>query len=460
MPANLDLLAYCGIYCGACSSRLAFDNQDQVYAPGVSAEQHSSTDAPVRLCPGCRRGDTSGRCAIRECAQERALVHCGACADFPCSRITKFNGDGTPHHGESMANLKHLRDVGEAAWLEEQRQLWTCACGARRSLYLGKCPTCGETPLRGVGGCAPGCKPDDIGFWAQFGLHVRGPANRVDLPRLVSSLARVLLEAADCPGHYEILKRTFGLDGSRQYTLSEIARTEGLSRERVRQKEKAAIKRVRKALLGQPRPRRLALPQCVVDQASTVLAALKARGPLVTEPQALEVIAEVTEVRRDQPASNEIKFLFEVLGLRPLRQRSAGGSRTALPAWVTEDGFDAKELESCVEGIRRYLMHQDGPVDSFHLAVQLSRDLGRKVAEETIRLAARICGEIEELSAGVYQVRFEHLPSLASKAHRALHETGSPMHYRELARLIKKRLADAGHARQCGVPPSLRLRAS
>ena len=49
----------------------------------------------------------------------------------------------------------------------------------------------------------------------------------------------------------EILDLRFGLSGSRPHTLAEVARKFGLSRERVRQIEEAALKKLRKFVRDQ-----------------------------------------------------------------------------------------------------------------------------------------------------------------------------------------------------------------
>jgi len=141
---NLDLIGYCGLYCGACSFKLAFDEKDRAHLRGLPPRYAKLQDAVLESCPGCRKEESQcTSCGIRDCAQERGLAHCGLCAEFSCSRIVEFDGDGAPHHGESIANLKRLREVGGGLWLQEQRRCWTCPCGAKRSWYLKECPRCG-----------------------------------------------------------------------------------------------------------------------------------------------------------------------------------------------------------------------------------------------------------------------------------------------------------------------------
>jgi len=50
------------------------------------------------------------------------------------------------------------------------------------------------------------------------------------------------------PMEQDIIKRRFGLDGSDEVTLQEIASSYGLSRERIRQIQEQALTKVRRSL--------------------------------------------------------------------------------------------------------------------------------------------------------------------------------------------------------------------
>lgn len=145
LPANgkRNLIAFCGLYCGACSFRVAAQENDRRHLRDMPARYDAYKDVPMDVCPGCRQDSRDGQCAIRDCARKHGLTDCGQCPDFPCPRIRSFNDDGVPHHAESISNLTRLTETGEEAWLREQEQRWTCACGARLSWYLKEC-RCGN----------------------------------------------------------------------------------------------------------------------------------------------------------------------------------------------------------------------------------------------------------------------------------------------------------------------------
>ena len=149
MDSALDMIATCGLFCGACSFKLAFDENDRAHVRAMPARYEKAKEDELEACPGCR-GEApacdADPCKIRACARTRGLTHCGLCAEFPCSILSAFANDGVPHHSETLGNLKRLREVGEEAWLAEQRTRWICSCGARLSWYLRDCPSCRSGP--------------------------------------------------------------------------------------------------------------------------------------------------------------------------------------------------------------------------------------------------------------------------------------------------------------------------
>jgi hypothetical protein len=146
MKDDLNLLAYCGLFCGACSFKLTVDEDERAHVLSLPPRYDKAKEAELEACPGCRSEpavDGDDPCKIRSCARKRGLEHCGACAEFPCSAVSEFAADGVPHHGETLANLRRLRDLGVPSWLAEQEARWMCSCGAKRSWYVGTCPKCG-----------------------------------------------------------------------------------------------------------------------------------------------------------------------------------------------------------------------------------------------------------------------------------------------------------------------------
>lgn len=136
---DLSLLACCGLYCGACSFRVAALEQNRRHLAALPAKYDQLKDQPLEECRGCRIDDFCGDCAIKRCAQARGVDHCGDCGEFPCERSEKFSSDGVPHHAATIANIGRIRQIGPQRWLAESAAAHTCRCGQRLSWYVKDC---------------------------------------------------------------------------------------------------------------------------------------------------------------------------------------------------------------------------------------------------------------------------------------------------------------------------------
>jgi hypothetical protein len=137
-----ELIAYCGLYCGACSFKVAFEENNKRHVKQMPSQYEHLNSKPLEFCPGCRLENQCGDCDIRDCARSKELEYCSVCYEFPCKKLIKFNNDGKPHHADSISNLNSLKEIGETKWLELQKEEWTCKCGTRYSWYLKECVKC------------------------------------------------------------------------------------------------------------------------------------------------------------------------------------------------------------------------------------------------------------------------------------------------------------------------------
>ncbi|MCG8688917.1 MAG: DUF3795 domain-containing protein [Desulfobacterales bacterium] len=137
-----ELIAYCGLYCGACSFKVAFEQNDRDHIKGMPLKYEKFRDSPMESCPGCRLENQCGKCDIKDCAEEKKLEFCSLCKEFPCVKLEKFTSDGVPHHSESIQNLKVIKKIGPSEWLALQNEKWKCQCGSKYSWYFTKCKKC------------------------------------------------------------------------------------------------------------------------------------------------------------------------------------------------------------------------------------------------------------------------------------------------------------------------------
>ncbi len=134
------LISYCGLYCGACSFKLAFETNNRDHINNMPSCYDKLKDNPLEECPGCRLENKCGECKIRDCAMEKNVDFCSKCKEFPCGLIKAFSHDGKRHHEEVLHNFNLLKEYGEEQWLEMMRNKWTCQkCGKRMSWYHKEC---------------------------------------------------------------------------------------------------------------------------------------------------------------------------------------------------------------------------------------------------------------------------------------------------------------------------------
>ena len=67
-------------------------------------------------CGGCiatQGKPFHGACSVALCCQERTLVHCGQCVDFPCDLLKSYSCD--PVHGDNPpgARIEQCRQWAE-----------------------------------------------------------------------------------------------------------------------------------------------------------------------------------------------------------------------------------------------------------------------------------------------------------------------------------------------------------
>ncbi|MGB8656321.1 MAG: DUF3795 domain-containing protein [Candidatus Zixiibacteriota bacterium] len=142
MAKDINLLAYCGLYCGACSFKVAFDEKNRQHIKNMPSKYDQYKNAELEFCPGCRLDKQRGSCKIRNCAMSKDLTNCGECIDFPCAILKEFNYDGMPHHADCISNLMMVKEKGIDYFLDYQEKHWTCTCGAKTSWYLKNCVSC------------------------------------------------------------------------------------------------------------------------------------------------------------------------------------------------------------------------------------------------------------------------------------------------------------------------------
>jgi hypothetical protein len=142
-----DSAAVCGLYCESCGVYIATENNDVDELERLAAML--KTEKEEILCKGCRSDVLSPHCRnceFRRCAEEKGLVNCEDCSDFPCSQLKDFQKQ-RPHRAELFEFAILRKEIGIDRWLEKMKKDYSCeSCGTVNSPYYIVCKKCGNNP--------------------------------------------------------------------------------------------------------------------------------------------------------------------------------------------------------------------------------------------------------------------------------------------------------------------------
>jgi hypothetical protein len=280
------------------------------------------------------------------------------------------------------------------------------------------------------------------------------PAPDQPLPNLIALvpvIAEALSTVHDSAREYEILRRRYGFGGSAVYTLEEIGLYHGLTRERVRQIEERAKRRLVDALRDED-PGTHRLSDSIHSEFNELGLLFRSGPPLILESEVARQLAVRygTTLTPDQ----RLALLLELWGAIPVRPGNVGLKDSAGNVWSWSKSPPVKRIARVVQAVRAHLEEVARPESLFHLSVVVNRSSKERIPPEDVRLSITLMEEVEEVAPDEVRWRFEHLRSLGDKAYAVLLDAGAPLHFTEIARKINQRMAAAGF------PPSVTLHQS
>ena len=132
MKSNLfslysNMIAPCGLNCNACYAHLRVKNR----------------------CSGCNLPDANTpnycrKCAIKSCAESKALILCVFCEDYPCKRIKHIDKRyRDKYHVQIIAQSQELKAIGIETFMANEKTRWTCSnCGGVINMHTQTCSEC------------------------------------------------------------------------------------------------------------------------------------------------------------------------------------------------------------------------------------------------------------------------------------------------------------------------------
>jgi hypothetical protein len=119
------LIGACGLNCAACNIYQAYTRKDVEAQRKIAKSlfgENTTIGAEKITCDGCGgRLDIhwSSDCKIMQCVQERKLVACSQCSEFPCPNLEAFYARS---YEKAEQNALKQREIGLEAWWQSQQR--------------------------------------------------------------------------------------------------------------------------------------------------------------------------------------------------------------------------------------------------------------------------------------------------------------------------------------------------
>ncbi|MDD2672255.1 MAG: DUF3795 domain-containing protein [Syntrophales bacterium] len=151
---NRNLMAPCGLYCGACGVYIATRDKNDKFKAILG--KLYGTKPEETECLGCMQPDPPQNiysycrtCGIRNCVKAKGFYSCHQCKDWPCDRINNFGWStgitvmkrAIPVWRAKSAELGD--EEGGVEWARSECLRYHCA-GCGKALYRGaqRCRAC------------------------------------------------------------------------------------------------------------------------------------------------------------------------------------------------------------------------------------------------------------------------------------------------------------------------------
>lgn len=262
-----------------------------------------------------------------------------------------------------------------------------------------------------------------------------------DFLPLLTPLAQQILTGFGFERDFDILSKRYGLQDKKTYTLQEIGDFYGVERERIRQIEQRALETLRITLFG--KNPRVIIPPELVGLFQRLRIELCQLGPVITLREVVEKVQLISNITFNKNLP-ELHLLLSVYSFERLRENSLRPETSVFPSWLTDDCIKKADLFDTQTRIDNILVDTVIPLSFFDLVVRINKGRKNKISQELIRLSLKTLPHVESVTTDCYQIKIEHLRSIADKAYRILAEHKKPMKIAEIHKELYHRLSKVG----------------
>ncbi len=266
----------------------------------------------------------------------------------------------------------------------------------------------------------------------------------VNLLKIITPLSKALMESLGHIREFEVIKRRYGLQNSKMYTLQEVGDYYDITRERVRQIESRAMKKIQRAIFGIFRSKHWHVPEVVIKEAKELSTILISDDGLISESEIVRMFEERYNTNLSAKETNILRFTLNILDIDLISKVIPGFSGELSSIWISSKKIDIRSLQEILKYIYIILKENVIPISFFELKLEVSRRFKRRIDIDQAIMTAKLCKEIEVIDRDIFQMRIEFLPSVADKAHRILYDSKQQLHLRDIVRQMNYNLARAG----------------
>lgn len=277
-------------------------------------------------------------------------------------------------------------------------------------------------------------------------VEVSSDTTTPNLTDIIVPIASKLLPSIKQQRGLDVLLYRFGLKDQRIYTLEEVGIIYGITREAVRQLEEKALRGLYDFLLDLTplKSSQFYIPPVVTNEVTALRTAIHSIGPLVLEAEVVQLLLERYQITIQHIDMASVRILLRLFGYKLIARKKAGFVGTFEATWAT-NAIDKMHLYQVVK-LEYYALSASAiPLSFIALKIEINKKRKDRIDDTYIRLAAKVCHEIEEIDVDLFQLAFVKLSSHADKAYRIIFNAGGQLHAKEITRKINHLLAQGGY---------------
>ncbi len=251
----------------------------------------------------------------------------------------------------------------------------------------------------------------------------------------------------------DILKKRFGLNGSKKYTLDDIGTFYGVTRERIRQIEATSIKEI--GFLLNDSLNKKSWKIC-----NNLVAGYKNTDSEVASLEWIALKSDIENILRNQYEtvfSQEYLDLFmEVCGYVKLPQSLQGFRGSLRESWVHSKKYKKNIIEAVFQSLD-VIYDSPSAISIFDLTIAAKKKSKVIMTNSSLEVALKATSDIS-FDGEYAEIKFSKLRSAADKAVRILESHGKPVHFSKIAQeinLLNKPNSSPNHVKETNLKNQL-----